>query len=77
LRLSAVIEHGDAGSENDLKLSSNPENDMTKLITTFVLALGIVSAAATANAQPRYGNALAEIAATHSTITPHGFWDAQ
>jgi hypothetical protein len=51
---------------------------MTKLITTFVLALGIVSVAAAANAAPRSaGNAQAEIAATHSTITPHGFWDAQ
>jgi hypothetical protein len=50
---------------------------MTKLITTFVLAFGIASVAAGANAQPRYGNAQAEIAATHSTITPHGFWDAQ
>jgi len=50
---------------------------MTKLITTVAIAVGILATGAAANATPKYGNALREIAATHGSFTPHGVWDAQ
>lgn len=49
---------------------------MTKIVATLVLTASVLSTAATANAAPRYGNALQE-AAAFGFITPHGVFEGR
>jgi hypothetical protein len=48
---------------------------MTKLVASLALAVTILAAAGTAQADSMYGNALRDQARTNGTITPHGVFD--